>query len=176
VNNQAVGEHFDLSRNKSLRTLETTSESITVAGDAASGFLKKVLATVAPALPLDVVIAYGNRGVGYSVTDRPRGVLPCRGTGKDNALRHAGQFRVFNEMYKVREFRLILCADVHDWIVERAVGVLERIVETEKKNGRLDYLPCGPFIISEVRSLCTSRGRNPVGAVEGEWHIEGSAL
>ena len=176
MNNQAVGEHFDLSRNKSLRTLETTSESIAVAGDAASGFLKTVLTTVVPGLPLDVVIAYGNLDVGYSVSNCPKSILPYRWEGGDNAIHHAGQFKVFREMYKVREFRLILCADVHDWIVERAVRVLVRIVDTEKKNGRLDYLPCEPLIISEVRSLCTFRGYNPVGAIAGEWYIEGSAL
>ena len=176
MNNQAVGEHFDLSRNKSLRTLETTSASITAAGDAASSFLKAVLTTVAPALPLDVVIAYGNRDVGYFVSDCPKGVLPRQEKGGDSALRHAGQFKVFREMYMAREFRLILCADVHDWIVERAVRVLERIVDTEKKNWRLDYLPCEPLIISEVRSLCTLRGCNPVGAFKRERYVQGSAL
>ena len=162
-----MGEHFDLSRNKSLRTLETTSESIAVAGDAASGFLKTVLTTVAPALPLDV---------GYSVSNCPKSILPYRWEGGDNAIHHAGQFKVFREMYMVREFRLILCADVHDWIVERAVRVLERIVDTEKKNWRLDYLPCEPLIISEVRSLCTLRGCNPVGAFKRERYVQGSAL
>ena len=103
-------------------------------------------------------------------------MLPCSGTGGENSLHHVGQFKVLSEVYKVREFRLILCADVHDRIVERAVGVLERIVKTEKENGRLDYLPCGPLIISEVRSLCTFRGCNPVSAVAGEWYIKASAL
>ena len=175
MNNQTVGKHFDLSRNKSLRTLETTSASITVASDA-SRFLKAVLATVAPGLPLDVVVTYGNSDVGYFVSTGKGGVLPYSGTGGDNPLHHAGQFKVYREMYKAREFRLILCADVYGQIVERAVGVLERIVDTEKKNGRLDYLPCEPLIISEVRSLCTFRGCNHVGAVKGEWYIEGSAL
>ncbi|KAF9780999.1 hypothetical protein BJ322DRAFT_291114 [Thelephora terrestris] len=49
---------FDLSRNKSLRTLETTAQSITRAGGSAPEFLKTVLSSVASPGMLDVVITY----------------------------------------------------------------------------------------------------------------------
>ena len=61
-------------------------------------------------------------------------------------------------------FDLILCPnDVHD-----------RTVDAEKKNGRLYYLLHEPLIISEVRSVCTFRGDDPVS--KRGWCIPPSAL
>ena len=141
---------FDLSRNKSLRTLETTAQSITCAGDAAAGFFKTVLSTIIPSLPLDVVITYRDRDFGVSAweADGPSSLsfpsVP--------ATRYSWQFKVFKEMYETRKFRLVLYADVFDWAVERSRGVLEKTVEGEKASGRLDYLKCKPLIISEGRA------------------------
>ena len=46
---------------------------------------------------------------------------------------HAEPSRVFRDMYEVREFRLVLCADVLDHMVGRAMGKLERVVGVEGK-------------------------------------------
>jgi hypothetical protein len=62
-----------------------------------------------------------------------------------------GRFKVIREMCGTREFRLVLCADVLDTISESAVQELERLVDVERENGRLDCLVCEPLIISEVR-------------------------
>ena len=140
---------FDLSRNKSLRTLETTAWSITCAGDAASGFLKTVLSTIVPSLPLDVVITYCDCVLGVSGREiyRPSSLsLPSA-----RATHHLGRFKVFREMYEARKFRLVLCANVFGWAVERSMEVLEQAVEGEKARGGFDYLECEPLIISEVR-------------------------
>ena len=40
------------------RTLETTAESILAADDTASGFLKTVLSSIPPPVPLGIVILY----------------------------------------------------------------------------------------------------------------------
>lgn len=59
---------------------------------------------------------------------------------------------VFRDMYEVREFRLVLCADVLDYMVGRAMRQSERVVGVERENGRLDYLACGPLIKGASRS------------------------
>ena len=180
ANDQAVRLDFDLSRNKRLKTLETTAESITAAGDAASGFLKAVLSTIASPLPLDVVITYGDNDIDRCVYYFPKG-RPVRVKYSPQeqratvALHHPERFKVFSEMHRMREFRLVLCADVLDCIAEHAVGVLERVVEEERMNGRLDYLRCEPLIIFEIRSPRIRFGDDGPGCMRGGF-IHTSAL
>ena len=158
VDGRGPGWHFDLSRNKSLRTLETTAASIT-AKHAAQNFLTTVLSTISSPLPLDVIIDYDDVDV-----DRVRyltspGTFTCPLTLEDeitkNVLRHEQRFKLFREMYRVRGFRLVLCADVFNHSVGPAVQTLERLVRAEKEKGGLDYLRCEPLIISEKRTLQT---------------------
>ena len=75
-----------------------------------------------------------------------------KGERPGDPLRHQQRFQIFHKMYMEREFRLVLCADVLDCIVECVVQSLERIVKAEMARGGLDYLLCGPLIISEIRS------------------------
>jgi hypothetical protein len=164
-----VRQHFNLSRKKSLRTLETTSASITGAGDgAASGFLKSVLATIAPTLPLDVVIASGNYDLGYSVVPWSSGVEGGRSYSKKGWSSHClvlcGVVQVVQrDAYgsKVSPYPLCRCPRLDCGACYEGAG--ERIVDTEKENGRLNYLPHDPLVISEVRSFCTFRGDDSVG-------------
>jgi len=58
-------------------------------------------------------------------------------------------FRLFREMHKARDFRLVLCADVCDCMVERAIRTLEYILIKMGVNGGLDYFLYKPLIISE---------------------------
>jgi len=67
-------------------------------------------------------------------------------------LAHQERFKVFNEMYMVRGFRLVLCAEVCAHSEERVPQVLERVVEAERVNGGFDYLPREPLFISERQS------------------------
>ena len=71
------------------------------------------------------------------------------------AQRCQQQFEVFKEMHNVRNFRLVLCADVFDCMVESAMKMLEDLVKEEKEKGGLDYLFYEPLIISERRTLRT---------------------
>ena len=152
---------FDLSQNKCLRTLETTALSIDSAGDTASGFLKTVLSTITPSLPLEVVITYGEKDVGLEVWGNGR--PGCKQYCIKSVTHHSGQFKVIKEMYAVRKFRLLLCADVTGWAIEHSMEVLERAVAGEKAGGGLDYLECEPLIISEVRAPRTRLGDYPIG-------------
>jgi len=129
--------------------------SITAAGDTASGFLRTVLSTVTSPLPLDLLINYDGFVV---ICHRPLyrsvdWILPSERAAE--ALDHRKRFKMFSEMYAVREFRLVLCADVLDYAIEDTMRALECIVEKERMGGRLDYLPCEPLIFPEMRSLRT---------------------
>jgi len=52
-------------------------------------------------------------------------------------LQHATRFWVFGEILKVRDFRLVLCADVRDCVGEYSVLVLEETVAAGTANGGL---------------------------------------
>ena len=154
-----VSERFDLSRNKCLRTLETTALSIIRSQGAASGFLKAVLSTTVLSLPLDVVITY---------CDEDLCLLILRGRlARKEGDAHSRRLKVFREMHEVRSFRLILCADVFG-CVKRSVQALRQIVAAERESGGLDYLQWEPLIISEVRAP-RSRYND---FLTGEWWTE----
>ena len=176
---QAVRWHFDLSQNKCLRTLETTAESM-VAPDASPSFLSIVLSTVTSPLFLDVVVVYWEGNVDRMVYYWLKPVVVVHLLPEDiadNALYHRRRFEQFREMYRTREFRLVLRVDVLDCIVEDVIRSLECVVETEKVKGGLDYFPCEPVIISEVQSPRTGLGNNHVGwPGSGRWGIRASAL
>ena len=147
-----MSRHFDLSRNKSLRTLETSAESIARAQDTASRFFETVLSTTMPSLPLDVVIAYSGGDNGFVAWDTER--IARMGWGSpyvspetNVAMCHSERFKVLRGMHEVRKFRLVFCAETRGDDVERVVKMLERIVEGEKARGGFDYLECEPSII-----------------------------
>jgi len=160
VDNQTLIQHFDLSRNKSLRTLETTAESVNVASGAASDFFRTVLSTTTSPAPLDVVVVYRESDLG-SNPGRCwfiHGSSPsCFGHSlrwdrSSDVLRYKRHFRLFREMHKVRDFRLVLCADVFDCMVEDSIRTLEHTLITSEVNGGLDYFIYKPLVISERRT------------------------
>jgi len=57
------------------------------------------------------------------------------------------RFKAFSEMYMVRKFRLVFCAEVCGREAEEAMQALERVVEAERTNGGFDYLSCEPSVI-----------------------------
>ena len=102
--------------------------------DVASGFLKAVLSTVAPSLPLDVIIGYSR----YKVhCHRPSSVPVAPSEQAAEVLVHLEQFKAFRDVYMVWEFRLVLCAEV-DRFEEDVSPTLERVVEAERVNGGFD--------------------------------------
>ena len=183
ADNQApVLQHFNLSRNGSLRTLEIMSESISAVEDTASNFLGTVLSTVTSPTPLDVVIIYqdvdlgGARGCWLGCNSGPACPRHDSREGRDDdTMRYKQQFRVFREMHNARDFHLVLCADVFDCMVEHAVQTLEHIVNTREVNGGLDYLLCEPLIVSERRTLRT-RAADYNAGWSRRWFTPASAL
>ena len=151
---QAARGAWDLSRNKALRTLETTAESM-VFSEASPRFLSNVLSTVTSPRPLEVVVIYWESDVDRIIWfwSKPISVrlAPSEMTA-GNALHHQKRFEQFREMHRVRDFQLVLCADVLDCAVKDAVWLLEAIVGTERSKGGLDYFSCPPVVISEMRT------------------------
>jgi len=177
--NRALLQHFNLSRNKSLRTLETTAESITRAQDNAFNFLRTILYTITSPAPLDVVIVYHDLDLGglpgYCFRCEPDPVCFLHGWHKGNIIdapRYEHHSRVFREIHKARQdFRLVLCADVFDCMVEYGIQTLESIVDA----GGLDYLLYEPLIICERRTPRTRVGDYNAGW-SGIWPGVASAL
>ena len=152
MGDEPVGRRFDLSRNMSLRTRETAAHSIYQARAAASGFLKTVLSTTIPSLPIDVVITHRGAYVGLNVRSNERAApveyYPSWASQKSVILRcHSERFKVFREMHEVRKFRLVFCADGFSYGTEHAMREVKRILGEEKARGGLDYLQCEPLII-----------------------------
>jgi hypothetical protein len=182
VNDPVLLRHFNLSRNKSLQTLETTAESVIAAGDAASGSLRTVLSTVTSPVFLNVVIVYQDTDIDIWA---PRFIaISCRWEHvrfyarppeekAECILHHQQAFKVFHEMHKVREFQLVLCVDVLDSVVKYAVRMLRRLVKTEQMEGRLLY---EPLIIAEVRAPRTRPQDHRAGISMGGYTILASAL
>jgi hypothetical protein len=143
-------------------------------------FLKAVLSSVTSPTLLDVVIIFQDFNFGGM------GCLLCK--PEPVCFRHLSQkewdmtvryyrrqLRKFRNVCYTRNFRLGFCADVSDYMVEWAVGILEHIVEVAKRRGELDYLPSEPLIISERRMVRTRywdchAGRSAV------WYVPTSAL
>jgi len=183
ANDHASLQHFNLSRNKSLRTLETTAGSINITGgtvsrfftkDTASDFFKTVLSSITSPAPLDVVIIYRNENLGGFPSS---GWCGSQGVCLGHTMQitrysqeYQQQLRVFHEMHSVRDFRLVLCADVSECMVECAIETLEHIV----KEG-LDHLPHKPLIAFERRSLYTHL-RDGGAAWSRDWPIRSSAM
>ena len=145
-------QHFDLSRNTSLRTLETTAGSIDHTSDTASDFFVTILSSVTSPVPLDFVVIYRDGDFGFfsnpSIFDsEPDGYLYALDQMNDRALLRQKQFGVFREMHGARNFRLVLCADVLDSVVRHATKTLECLVETEEAKGGLVHR-YKPLIIS----------------------------
>lgn len=176
--NDAVRRDFDLSKNRSLRTLETTATSITDAGDAASGFLKTILSTIPPSLPLDVIIIHKEYEVGlfgrYRWTESVHPVPSCK--QEDIKRAHFDRFMVFREMYSVREFRLVLCADVLACAEKPAMKMLDGIVtEATRRNGGFGFFRRGVLAVYDRRAP-SIRFQGASAGGTGLWPIHVSAL
>ena len=74
------------------------------------------------------------------------------GERAEEALQHRRQFMVFREAQKVRDFQLVLRAEVWDDVGGCSVGVLKRAVATEKAEGVLDDFSFEPAVVYSYRA------------------------
>ena len=177
VSSYALLQHFNLSGNKALRTLETTGESIHVAVDTAANFLQTALSSVTSPVPLDVVIVYRDYEI-CGRQDRDLESICLFHSSQEiwdrNFPYYQRQLRVFRDMYSTQDFRLVLCADVPDSMVKHALEILRRVVEVGKVVGGVGHL-YEPLVISERRTLLTRDWDLSAGYSRG-WFVRASAL
>jgi len=88
---------------------------------------------------------------------------PSKETTEEYAREYQLQLRVFHEMHSVRDFRLVLFAEISDHSVEYTMKGLERFVKAEKVKGGLGPLPYKPLVISERQMLHTHYRDHHVG-------------
>ncbi|KAF9780964.1 hypothetical protein BJ322DRAFT_289281 [Thelephora terrestris] len=158
--------NFDLSQIKTLRTFETTAQSITNAGNSAPQFLKTVLSSIAFPGMLDVVIIYHDSDLGGSAscgTCKPDPFCPHHRARIDLGA-FPWQLEVFRKMHSARKFRLVFCVDVHSCMKDFSVRMLKSGVEKEEVNGGFEYLVCRPVITCERRSIRTRTQDHYAGA------------
>ena len=164
TNDFAVGlslQDVDLSRNKSLRTLEVMARSIDDAlrgrsRDAASNLLKHALSTITSHALLEIIVIYQDydfRGIRSPWACSARGPLHVMSQAERarEASRHLRQFGVLRELHKVRDFQLLLCADVWDRVGEYSVKVLKEAVEAGGVKGTFDGFSPKPMVIHSPR-------------------------
>jgi len=147
---------FDLSRNKSLRTLEIVARSTVsryksyALNLAISSFLRTTLSTIASLEFSKIVIIYWDTDFcGVAQCPRPPNIYTD--TTPDQRAKeaswHRELFTVFRWMYRLRDFQLVLCAEVWNRFGEYVMRVLKHAVAAEKAGGRLDYLPSEPLLV-----------------------------
>jgi len=159
-------QHFNLSRNKYFRTLETTAESIMAAGTTAHDFLKTILSSVASPVPINIVIIYRERD--FSSVPRCKFCDPGTDCFTRNPLLMTLGLGVFHEMHDAQDFRLVLCADVSHCAMEHNMEMLKVIAKAAQ-------LPHEPLIVSEIRTLRT-RPLDCNVDWSGQWPITASVL
>jgi hypothetical protein len=172
-----VGSHFDLSKNKSLQTLETTAVSITLAGDAASDFFKIVLSTIKTPQPLSLIVDHRENDFGCGELERGKWSYYryCRERKQRINYELSEKFRVLHEMCSVQKLQLVLCMDVHPSNEKFVREVLDHFLEDEK-SGMKDFL-LGMSIISTGRWPSLVRCQGAGGHMhQGAFPISYSAL
>ena len=147
---------FDLSRIESLRTLEVIAQSIISWNDAVRGpkpaiprFLRTILRTITSPVFSEVVVIYREHDfsglwlwpsrahcvpITIGGSSRPEGLFV-------QDLRHRRLFEAFREMYRVRDFLLVLRVEVRDGLGGFLGRVLMRAVAAEDRMGLSDRLP-----------------------------------
>ena len=149
---ESYPQDFDLSRNKSLRTLEVTARDATLYK---VSNLTYTLSTIASPVFTEVIIFYRDYDI-WGVYDPQPGAPPTflwltPSHNMDAVELYRIQFRVFQEMQKTRPFKLVLCADVWHYLVDHAVGELERALVVEKAEGGFGELFSDPLVTYSPR-------------------------
>ena len=121
----SIGD-FDLSRNKSLRTLEVTAYHVGCtlrdhSPDITMEPLTHALSTITSPTFSEVTIFYREHDFCATI-----------------ALSHHRQVEWFRMMYKVWGFQLALCVDVWDGVGENHVRTLKEVEAEEKVNNEFD--------------------------------------
>ena len=131
-------QDYDLSRNRSLRTLEVPVSSFGHTSQADT-FLKHVLSTITSPAFSQITVLYGDRdfrGAQSRWSDQPLFRELSQTEREAEASLHHERFEVLCKAREVRDFQLVLHARVWGYMGERLVRTLEEAVaEEEAKQG-----------------------------------------
>ena len=143
---------FDLSRHKSLRTLEVPVSTIV---RKEPGLLTRVLLTVTSPVFSEVIFVYRDYNFGCINSPPCMGRAIIRGLLPDEAETEASTQRRYlealREMHRVRDFQPVLCADVWERVREHAVWQLKWVVADEKVGMGADDFFSKLLVISSPR-------------------------
>ena len=149
---------FDLSRNTSLRGLHITAADLDAASLSGNGskFLKYVLSTVRPSAFIQVIVIYA--------TSNFRGVDTRKNTQwphlwewslsmeeEDETQEHRRRLWFLREAHNVRNFELVLCANVWGPVEEYAVRRLKEVVVAAEAESVFDHHFPAPRVTSDPR-------------------------
>ena len=141
-------QDYDLSRNRSLRTLEVPVSSFghTTQDDT---FLKHVLSTITSPAFSQITVLYGDRdfcGVQSRWLDQPFFRELSRTEREADASLHHKRFEVLCKAREVRDFQLVLHARVWGYVGERLVRMLEEAVAEEGAKKGFRGFSSGPLV------------------------------
>ena len=165
---QAVGDtftggfslqDFDLSRNKSLRTLQVWAGTIGTLSDDSQGTalsrLKYALSTITSPAFFKVMVIFTERdfcGVEpWPNPDQPFFRETSQAERTEEAALHHRRFEVLREVHKVRNFQLTLCAYVWDPVGEYSVRMLKEAIAEEKAQWGFDDFLSEPLVVYDPR-------------------------
>lgn len=144
-------QDFDLSRNKSLRTVEVTARY--TPWEPTSN-LSHALSTITSPVFSELVVVY--RDYDFYVYVPNTGAPPTYGWSSEvekaeDVARQRILFQAIHELHKAREFKLVLCADVWHYLGEHTVEELRQVLAAEKADGGLGYLSSEPLVTYSPR-------------------------
>lgn len=149
---------FDLSRNKSLRTLGVQPSSFgSIGSPDAAPFLKYVLSMITSSMPTDLTVVYLAKDI-CGVELRHPGWSLLRELSQAEREReaswHRRQFEVLRDVRKVRDFRIVLSAMVWGCVGEYPVQVLEKAIAEEKAKGGFGDFSRQPLAVNHPSRVC----------------------
>jgi hypothetical protein len=156
ANDPTVGpsfRDFDLSRHKSLQTLEVLASTMV---SEEPRFLTHVLPTIASPAFSEVILIFRDYDF-FRIKPTPRNnisywILPAEEEAVASFRRE--QLEALHEMHKVRDFQPVLCADVWDRVRKLAERELEQAVAAEKAKRGLDVFSSKLSVISRPQGSC----------------------
>lgn len=125
---------FDLSKNRSLRSLEISLKDIPQCPDLALIFLMDILSTITSPVFSDLVIIFEDKAARYV-----------------HLLYHT-LFSMVRRMYEVRPFRLVFRLEIRGGDHEETARMLKECIDAQVVRGELWFLPCPPVILSSTRA------------------------
>ena len=165
---------FDLSRNKSLRTIQIATWSLDDAlqacpRDIATSLLTYALSTITSSVFSYITVFYRDYATTSTYSSWPGQSIPelpyengIETWIAEEASRHDRRFGLFRTLHKVRDFRLVLCADVWNGAGEFSEQMLKKAVAAEKAERGFDGIFPEPLVTHNLREA-------HYGYLEGFW-------